>query len=87
MTQAKPRLRAMLAQPVASVLHHRFRHPRQPGIAHVVLHPVHFAERQQSGTARLVRCEPQADVLLGEHVEMEAQLRVELPLVPAAPEQ
>ena len=73
--------------PVPHVLRDRFGDAREPRVPDVVLDPVHDAEGAHGGLAGRHRRHPGPDVLLGEHVEMEGQLCVELALVARTPEE
>ena len=65
-TKAKPRIARSVAQAVADVLHQRLAESRQPGVAHVVFHPVDCAEVLERARARAsLGRHAAADVVLG----------------------
>ena len=76
-----------VSRAVAHVVRHGLDNARQPGVPHVVLHLGHAAERAQRPPPRLLRREPRAHVLLGQHVDVKAQLLVEIRFHPIPVEQ
>ena len=74
------RVAAEIAQPVAQVLGERLEQPRQPGVAHVVLDAIEGAERAHRRPPGVAGRHAGLDVLLGEHVDVESELLVEIVL-------
>src|SRR5690606_10012096 len=70
---------------VAQVRQQIRRQPRPPRLAHQLLVPLDAAERQPRRALRLHRRQPRTEMLLPLHLDVEAQLLVQLPLhrVPA----
>ena len=75
------------AEAVANVLDGNLDEPRQPAVAHVVLDAGDRAEHAQGLAARLGGRHARLHVLLGQHVDVIAELLIELTLEPFATEE
>jgi len=71
---------------VADVVRERLDQAPRPGVAHFLLHTGRIAERVNRRAAGVVGRGAAADVLLGLHLDVEAQLGLELPVLPAEEE-
>ena len=71
---------ASVRSAVTEIVHGSFDHAHQPRVAHVVFHPGHRSERLERRASRMHRRQPAPGLLGRQHVQMELQLEIELPL-------